>query len=165
MERIGVNNSFLGTYDQYWNLSMILSLAMMKNIKFWLYFLFFGYFISATNKFCRNAITSTDVFLGIDLFISTAACDFIRWLVLPTTWPHECHTIEINIYIPHVWISIANCGCTKIFILIEGPGTLEYKFLFAPNNYQWYLYEYSGNYPILWFTKICFARHSCATFG
>ena len=32
MERVGVSNSLLGTYDQHWDLPVILSLAMMKNV-------------------------------------------------------------------------------------------------------------------------------------
>ena len=32
MERVGVSNSRLGTYDQHWDLPVILSLEMMKNV-------------------------------------------------------------------------------------------------------------------------------------
>jgi hypothetical protein len=32
MERVGVSNSLLGTYEQHWDLPVILSLAMMKNV-------------------------------------------------------------------------------------------------------------------------------------
>ena len=32
MERVGVNDSLLGTYEQHWDLPVILSLAMMKNV-------------------------------------------------------------------------------------------------------------------------------------
>ena len=32
MERVGVSNSLLGTYDQHWDLPVILSLAMIKNV-------------------------------------------------------------------------------------------------------------------------------------
>jgi len=32
MERVGVSNSPLGTDEQHWDLPVILSLAMMKNV-------------------------------------------------------------------------------------------------------------------------------------
>ena len=32
MERVGVSNSLLGTYDQHWDLPMILPLTMMQNV-------------------------------------------------------------------------------------------------------------------------------------
>ena len=32
MERVGVSNSLLGTFEQHWDLPVILSLAMMKNV-------------------------------------------------------------------------------------------------------------------------------------
>ena len=40
---------------------------------------------------------------------------FTRWLVLPTTWPLECHTVETSCHVQHVWISIANCGYAKVW--------------------------------------------------
>ena len=39
MERVGVSNSLLGTYDQHWDLPVILSLAMMKNVFFGVFYL------------------------------------------------------------------------------------------------------------------------------
>ena len=31
---------------------------------------------------------------------------FTRWLLLPTTWPLECHTVETSCHAQHVWIPI-----------------------------------------------------------
>jgi len=41
MERVGVSKSLLGTYDQHWDLPVILPLTMMQNAKSWLCFRFF----------------------------------------------------------------------------------------------------------------------------
>ena len=103
---------------------------------------------------------------------------FTRWLVLPTTWPLECHTGETSYHAQQMWISIANCGYAKVSVLTESWGTLEYEFSFASSSCQRCLCEHSRqlkalfrnlsvrwNSPALWFTKKCFARHSFATFG
>ena len=91
---------------------------------------------------------------------------FTRWLVLPTTWPLECHTVETSYHAQHVWISIANCGYAKVFVLTESWVTLEYKFSFASSSCQWCLCEHSRlcfeiflvrwNSPALWFSKEMF---------
>ena len=44
---------------------------------------------------------------------------FTRWLVLPTTWPLECHTGETSYHAQQMWISIANCGYAKVSVLTE----------------------------------------------
>ena len=77
---------------------------------------------------------------------------FTRWLVLPTTWPLECHTVETSYHAQHVWISIANCGYAKVFVLTESWGTLEYKFSFASSSCQWCLCEHS---------RLCFEIFLC----
>ena len=118
MERVGVSKSLLGTYDQHWDLPVILPLTMMQNAKSWLCFRFL-FFTSAASKFSQNAVTSTDASLRADVPISTAACVFTRWLVLPTTWPLECHTGETSYHAQQMWISIANCGYAKVSVLTE----------------------------------------------
>ena len=77
---------------------------------------------------------------------------FTRWLVLPTTWPLECHTVETSYHAQHVWISIANCGYAKVFVLTESWVTLEYKFSFASSSCQWCLCEHS---------RLCFEIFLC----
>ena len=44
MERVGVSNSLLGTYDQHWDLPVILPLTMLQNVQSWLCFRFFECF-------------------------------------------------------------------------------------------------------------------------
>ena len=39
MKRVGVSNSLLGTYDPHWDLPVVLSLAMMKNVFFGVFYL------------------------------------------------------------------------------------------------------------------------------
>ena len=77
---------------------------------------------------------------------------FTRWLVLATTWPLECQTVETSYHAQHVWICIANCGYAKVFVLTESWGTLEYKFSFASSSCQWCLCEHS---------RLCFEIFLC----
>ena len=136
MERVGVSNSLLGTYqhDPHWDLPVILPLAMMKNVWFWLRFLFFACFTSAASKFCQNAVTSTDASLGADVSISTAACVFNSLTCLAynlATWvPHSWNKLSCSACVN----SVANCGYAKVFVLTERWGTFEYKFSSASSR-------------------------------
>ena len=57
---------------------------------------------------------------------------FTRWLVLPTTWPLECHTVETSYHAQHVWISIANCGYAKVFVWLRAEWLWNISFHLRP---------------------------------
>ena len=115
-------------------------------------FSFFVCFTSAANKFVKMPKPPRmHLWEPMCLFPQRRAF-FTRWLVLPTTWPLECHTVETSYHAQHVWISIANCGYAKVFVLTGSWGTLEYKFSFASSSCQWCLCEHS---------RLCFEIFMC----
>ena len=50
MERVGVCNPLLGTYDQHWDLAVILPLTMLQNVQSWVCFRFFECFFYLSGK-------------------------------------------------------------------------------------------------------------------
>ena len=57
---------------------------------------------------------------------------FTRWLVLPTTWPLECHTVETSYHAQHVWISMPTADTQTYLFWLRAEWLWNISFHFRP---------------------------------
>ena len=105
MERVGVSNSLLGTYDQHVGFTSDFVSGDDEKYLILVACSFFLCFTSAASKFCQNAVTSTDASLGADVSISTAACVF---------YSLTCLAYNLATWVPHSWNKLSCAACVNL---------------------------------------------------